>query len=181
MEEVQEGFGVIPLGEEEIDTIPGLFNIGRIVVRVVLENELLKMEERPLVRNVLSHLHAGTPMVLGVRLGAIRALLVHHHIDNFEGLLKDDIVGDRVLDGELQLDPAGVRLCPDERRIDNADFVEAFQFSEANGHQLARFGGGDGPCCRGEKPAFTVTTEIQSRFTLDSLRNVHRGFHAIVA
>lgn len=181
MEEVEEGFGMIPLGEEEIDTIAGLFDIGRIVVRVVLKNELLEMEERPLVRNVLSHLHAGTPMVLGVRLGAIRALLVHHHIYHFEGLLEDNIVGDRILDGELELDPAGVRLCPDERRIDNADFVETFQFSEANGHQLAGFRGGDGPCGRRKEPAFTVTTEIQSRFTLDPLRNVHRGFHAIVA
>ena len=78
----------------------------------------------------------------GLTLGT---LLPGDDVYNLEALLEQDALGDRILDGELDPDAAGMGLGPDEACVDDADFVEAPQLLEAQGEQFAGFGLGADP------------------------------------
>ena len=84
-------------------------------------------------------------------------LLPSNDIYDLEALLEQDTFGDGVLDGELDPDAAGMRLGPDEARVDDADLVEAPQLLEAEGKQLAGFGLGADPGRGREQPAVAIS------------------------
>jgi len=81
--------GVIPLGVEEIQTIPLLidivgipesqlsdhiYEVGSLLVSIMLQDQLLQPQERPLVRNLLPDLNTGLPGVLRCQFRTCRTL-----------------------------------------------------------------------------------------------------------
>ncbi len=69
-----------------------------------------------------AHLHAGDPGVgVGVLAVAVWAHVVLDDELDDKGLLQDGAVEDLALDGQLDLEALGVRLCPDEASIDQLD------------------------------------------------------------
>jgi hypothetical protein len=152
-------------------------------VGVVLENELLEEEKRSLVQDLLPDLHARSPNVGRKRLGALGALLGVDHVCDFEALLDKDLgdVRDRILDGELDLDTARVRLGPDEGGVDKADLSEAPQLLEAQSQELARFGGGDDPRRGRQEPSVAVAAEVDDGLALDVAGEVDGELDAVVA
>ena len=71
---------MIPLGVIEIQSFSGLLDVNRIPVSVVLKNKLFEVEERPLMRHLLSNLHRRLPGVVSVRLGTLSTLLRSNHV-----------------------------------------------------------------------------------------------------
>lgn len=74
---------------EEIETILDLLHADRILVRVVLQNELLEVEESALVIDLLAHLNQRFPGVLGCQSSAFRALRSLDHVLDLEDLLQN--------------------------------------------------------------------------------------------
>ena len=104
-----------------------------------------------------------------------------HDVDYLEALLQHEAVGDRVLDRDLDLDPTGVRLCPNETGIDNPDPVQPPQLLETQSQELSRLGGGDHPAGRREKPSVAVSAEVYNSLAFDALRDVVLFLDAVVA
>lgn len=73
---------------EEIKTVSDLLNRDGILLRAVLENKLLQVEECPFVGNFLSNLHQCSPGVLRSKTSTIRALAVLNEVLDFECLLE---------------------------------------------------------------------------------------------
>ena len=65
--------------ELEVQALGGLLDGQRFIVGLVLENQLLKEQESPLVVDPLANLHLARPQVGRVGLLAVVALLVMHH------------------------------------------------------------------------------------------------------
>jgi hypothetical protein len=80
---------VVPLGIEEIQSIPLLVDIvgipesqlsgrvnevGSLLVSIMLQDQLLQPQERPLVRNLLPNLNTGLPSVLRCQFRTCRTL-----------------------------------------------------------------------------------------------------------
>lgn len=74
---------------EEVQSVLDLLDADRILVGTVLQDELLQIQERPLVRHFLTDLNDRLPSILGCELGAVRALAVQNDILNLEDLLQD--------------------------------------------------------------------------------------------
>ena len=74
---------------EEVETIFDLLDRDRLLLRAVLEDELLEEEERTLVRDLLPDLHERLPGVLRRELRTVRALAILHEVLDLEHLLKD--------------------------------------------------------------------------------------------
>ena len=104
-----------------------------------------------------------------------------HNVDDLEALLEEHAILDVILDGQLDLDSARVRLGPDEAGVDDADFVETPQLFEAEGEQFAGFGGGHDPAGGGHEPSVAVSAEVEGRFALDASGDVDSEFHAVIA
>lgn len=122
-EEVAEGHSVIPLGEVEVDSIVDFLDIDGVLVRAMLQNQLLEVQESPLVWNLLSHLDASPPCVVCITLCAIRALLVVLCVFNLEALLHNGTLIQFALHCDLDLDPPAMRLSPDEACVDDPQLV----------------------------------------------------------
>lgn len=74
---------------EEVESVLDLLHADRILVGVVLEDELLEVEERPLVVDLLANLHERAPGVLGGETSALGALSSLDDVLDFEDLLED--------------------------------------------------------------------------------------------
>ena len=74
---------------EEIQPILDLLDGYRVLIRPVLENKLLEVQECPLVRDFLAYLHDGLPGVLCGEFRAVRTLSMQNDIFNLEYLLKN--------------------------------------------------------------------------------------------
>jgi hypothetical protein len=144
-EEIDEFLGVVSRREEEIDTVVNFLDVDCVTVSTVLENKLLEVEESTLVGDLLADLDDGAPCVVCETLLTIGALLVGLDELDFESLLQNGALKSFLLDGDLQLDTARVRLGPDEGGVDNADFVQTTQLAKTEGEEFTRFGLGDEP------------------------------------
>lgn len=158
-----------------------LLDVDGILVCSVLQNRLLEIQERPLVRHLLSHLHAGSPCVVCVALCAIRALVVVLCVFHFEALLHDGAVTDFRLHRDLDLDTPRMRLRPDEAGIDDSQLVESSQFLEAESEELTGFGRGNHPRVGRRQPSVAVAAHVQGCFALDAACRVRLEFYAIIA
>lgn len=65
-EEIDHLLGVVPLGEEEIQTVLGFLDVHGILVGAVLQDQLLQVQESTLVGDLLANLNRGSPCVVGV-------------------------------------------------------------------------------------------------------------------
>ena len=91
------------------------------LVRVVLQDQLLQPQERPLVRDLLPNLHTCLPGVLRRQSGTSRTLSSVHDERKLKRLLQDRVRQDLLLDRDLELDTPRVRLSPDEGSVNQAD------------------------------------------------------------
>ena len=91
---------VAPRAVEEVQPILHLFHRDRVLLRAVLEDELLEEQERPLVRNLLPDLHESLPGVLRGQLRAVGALAVLNKELDLKDLLQDRRGQDLLLNGE---------------------------------------------------------------------------------
>ena len=89
-----------PLAVEKVQSILHLLHRDRVLLRSVLEDELLEEEERPLVRNLLPDLHESLPSVLRGQLRAVGALAVLNEELDLKDLLQDRRGQDLLLNGE---------------------------------------------------------------------------------
>lgn len=124
--------------ELEVDAVGHVLDVDALVVRAVLEDELLEQEERLLVLDLLAHLDGRLPRVRRVAALARVALLVLEHELNAEDLLQLDAVKHLLLDRQLDAQATRVWLRPDEARVDELDTREARDLLEAHCEELAR-------------------------------------------
>ena len=134
-----------PRTVEEVEAVAHLLHRDRILLRAVLEDELLEEEERPFVWNLLSDLYQSFPGVLRGKLRAVGALAVLDEVLNLEYLFEDCRGEDFLLDGEGDAEAFRVRFCPDEVRLCQANFVQSLELLETDGEKFLGFGASDGP------------------------------------
>ena len=181
LQEIAEADRMVPLSEEEVDSVVHFFDVDGVLVGAVLKDQLLEIQERPLMRHLLAHLHAGPPCVVCVTLRAVRALVVVLLELDLECLLHDGALVDLRLHRDLDLYPPAVRLGPDEAGVYDSQLVESAQFSQAESEQFARFGVGDDPGRGRGEPSVTVAAHEQNGFARDAAGNVRLQFYAVVA
>lgn len=121
MTEVTHLLGMISLRKVEIQAILRFLNVHRILVGTGLQNQLLQVQERPLVWDLLPNLNRGSPGVVCITLLAVIALLGCNHIFHLECLLNDSALESLLLDRDLHLNTARVGFRPNEARIDDSD------------------------------------------------------------
>ena len=109
----------------EVDSVGALLNANGLLVSIVFQNKLLKVEEGTLVVNALSHLDLRYPGMWRPSLFTVIALHVNDDELNLEGLLQQGVRVHFLLDGQLDFYPTGMRFCPDEVSIDQFDPLHA--------------------------------------------------------
>lgn len=92
------------------------------LVRIVLQNQLLQPQKRPLMRDLLPDLHTRLPRILRSQPRTARALTRMHHQRQLEGLLQDGIGENFFLDSDFELHSARMWFCPDESGVNESDF-----------------------------------------------------------
>lgn len=112
---------MISLRKVEIQAILSFLNVDCILVGAGLQNQLLQVQERPLVRDLLPNLDRGSPGVVCITLLAVIALLGRNHVFHLECLLNDGALEGLLLNGDLHFNTTRVGFCPDEAGIDNSD------------------------------------------------------------
>lgn len=118
--------GIVALRVEEVETIALLVDVRAVLVGVVLEDELLEEQEGALVGDLLADLNASLPGVLGGETSTGGALTGLDDEGQDKGLLENGVGENLLLDRDLELDTARVRLRPDELGIDQANLEERF-------------------------------------------------------
>jgi hypothetical protein len=98
----------------EIETLSRLSNTNRLLVRLVLQNQLFQEKERALVLHTLSYLNLGSPSMGSPSLLTIITLRILNNKFYTECLLQHRVVLDLLLNCELELNPATVRLRPNK-------------------------------------------------------------------
>mmetsp|Transcript_9609 Transcript_9609/g.22787 ORF Transcript_9609/g.22787 Transcript_9609/m.22787 type:complete len:490 (+) Transcript_9609:651-2120(+) len=135
-DEVLELQRVRPVQEVEVNTIWNLLDVDRLLVRFILEDELLEEVESTLVVHLLPHLDDSAPGALRGNHVAVCALEVMDHHLNHEHLLQNHAAVNLLLDRQLQFQTPRMRLRPDERRVDELHFVQALDALQTNLQQL---------------------------------------------
>lgn len=102
------------------------------------KNDLLEVEDAPLMVDLLTNLDHGVPGVGCPRLLAVVALDGLNDELDYEGALKYGVGLDLFLDGDLQLDALAVRLGPHEASVDQLHPVQALYFLQTQGQQFLR-------------------------------------------
>lgn len=90
---------------------------------VMLQNQLLQPQESPLVSDLLSDLHTRFPCILGCQFCTCGTLTSVDHEGEDECLLENRVGENFLLDSDFDLDSSGVRFCPDERGVNESDFL----------------------------------------------------------
>lgn len=179
-EEIDKLLGMISCREEEIDTVVNFLDVDCITVGTVLEDQLLEVEESTLVLDLLANLDDGAPCVVCETLLTIRALLVGLDELDLEGLLENGALEGFLLDGDLQLDTAGVRLGPDEGGVDDADFVQTTELAKTEGQKFTRLGLGNDPLVGRRQPTIAISALVEGSFSLNALRYVDGELDTVV-
>lgn len=131
-QEVHHLDSVVSFRVEKVETVSLLVDICRIprwletyvsryhekiwssLVRIVLQDQLLQPQERPFMRDLLSDLHTRLPRVLRCEPRTSWALTCVDDERKDESLLQDGVGQNFFLDGDFDLDSAGMRFGPDE-------------------------------------------------------------------
>ena len=121
-EEVDELVSVVTLCIEEVESVFGFADVDCVFVGGVLEDELFEVEEGSFVGNFLADLDDSAPGIGSEGLGAVRTLVVVHHVFHFKRLLQDRSLESFLLDSNLDLDSPRMGLCPYKACVNYADF-----------------------------------------------------------
>lgn len=117
----------------KIKTIMDFLNSKALFGCIMLDDELFKEQEGPLVIDSLSDLSHCYPSVRSVRFLAVVALLVRQNVLHYEALLKKGSVHNFFLNGQLNLEPLRMRFSIDESGVYKFDVFHAFKLLEADG------------------------------------------------
>jgi hypothetical protein len=93
---------VAALTVKEIETIPHLLHRDCILLRAVLQDQLLEEQERPFMWHFLAHLHECLPRVFRGQLRTVWTLPVLHEVLELERLLQNR-VRQNLLRGQQQI------------------------------------------------------------------------------
>ena len=88
-EEVDEFFGVVPGGVEEVEAVGRFADVDRVAVGGMFEDELFEVEKGSFVGDLLADLNDGAPGICGEGFGAVGTLVVCNDIFYHECLLDD--------------------------------------------------------------------------------------------
>jgi hypothetical protein len=117
LNKVNKSIGVRFVLKLKINSIMHLLNAQTFLSSIVLYDQLFKEQESTLVVDSLSKLNLCDPQMRRVRLLAVIALQVYYNEFNDEALLKKSTVQNFFLYGQLYLNTFGMRLGPNESRI----------------------------------------------------------------
>jgi len=168
-------------GEEEVQAIRSLLHGAGVLVGLVLQDDLLEVEEGLLVVHLLPDLDHGLPRVLGLHAAAVVTHLVCHDVLHHKGLLEDGGGKHLLLNRQLDLDPLGVGLGPDEAGINQPDLGKALEPLEAEGEQLLGLEGAHHPLGRGLHVPLTELAPVNGGLLRDSLSDIHLILDAVHA
>lgn len=131
--------------ELEIEAIMHILNVKALLSSIVLNDELLKEKESPLVVDPLSDLDLCHPQVRRIGFLTVLALLISDYELHDKALLKKGTIEDLFLDSELDFYTSRVRLCPNEARINKLHSFQTLDLLKADGKKLTRFKGSMSP------------------------------------
>ena len=134
--ELDQPVGVRGLLVLEVQTVGAFFDSNGLLVSIMLQDQLLEVKEGALVRNSLTTLNLGGPRMRCVGNLAVVALQVGHDELYLEGLLQHRVLLHFLLHRQLHFDTARVRLCPNERCVEQLDSLETLDLLEAEREQL---------------------------------------------
>ena len=127
---------------------------------VVFDQQLLQKEESLPLLGLLSDLDKAVPVVLGLRSVTVWAHLIGHAVLHHEGLLEDGTAHHLRLHLQLHLQPLAVRLRPEERGVDQLDFIETLQLLQTESHQFSALEGGLDPLLGRLQVSLTEPAEL---------------------
>lgn len=119
------------VGEEEIKTVRTVLDVIAALMRAMLQNHLLQVEEGLLVRCPLTNLHNRVPCVARHASVTLVAHLILYNVVDLKYLLQYRRCEDLLLDGQLHFDALRVRLRPDEAGIHETDAIQVLDFFQA--------------------------------------------------
>lgn len=191
-------------GVKEIESVLDFLYADRVLVGVVLKDELLEVQERSLVVDLLSDLNQRTPGVLGGETSALGTLGALDDVLDLENLLEDcggeDLcegdptrVSSRLLpspapprmkktkthlllDRKLDPQPFTMRLRPDESRVNQSNLAQSLELPQTNGEQFPRLHVTDDPLCRRGEVARAALAEVDRGLFWDAVGDVDPGF-----
>lgn len=179
-QEIDHFLGVVPCREEKVQAVLRLLDVDCILVRAILQHQLLQVEERPLVRHLLSNLNCSSERMVGKALHAVRTLLCRNHVLHLEGLLDNRALESLLLDRDLDLDTPRVGFSPDETGIDDSDFGQATESAQTDRQQLLRLRSSHNPAVRWLQPSLAVLASMESGFALNALGDVDGELHTVL-
>mmetsp|Transcript_49442 Transcript_49442/g.137446 ORF Transcript_49442/g.137446 Transcript_49442/m.137446 type:complete len:218 (+) Transcript_49442:1087-1740(+) len=166
------------LGKVEVEAFACLLQRQDLIVRIILEDELLQVAESAPVRHLLPDLDDGVEGVRGEGPLALLALLVDHLELHDHRLLQNAGVGHLLLHCDLHPDALGVLLRPDEGGIHQPHFLaQATDALEANAQEFARLG----LALRPPRPVvpLAVAALLEHHLSRDALNDGHLGLQAL--
>eukprot|EP00047_Mylnosiga_fluctuans_P011229 m.20129 g.20129 ORF g.20129 m.20129 type:complete len:556 (+) comp3504_c0_seq1:1194-2861(+) len=180
-QELREVLCIAAVVEVEVNAIRHRLDADGLRVLVVLDDQLLQVQERLLVADLLAGLHDGVPRVLGLAAVARVAHLVRDDVLDHKDLLQHGAGEDLLLNGQLDLQALRVGLGPDEPGIDETDLVEALETLEAEGEKLARLELALHPRARRVEVAAASAAVVDRHLLRDALADVDLGADAVDA
>merc|ERR1719247_2006133 len=160
----------------EVEAIRLALHSRHLIVRPVLENELLQMVERAFMIDLLTHLHKRVPGMRRERLLAVRALQrLHDRLDD-QALLQNGAFRHLPLYRELQLETPRMLLSVNEGGVDQLNLSEALHPLEADRKELSALKLGLPPLCTLQVPV-ALRTPGHSDLPANPLRDVDFGLH----
>lgn len=169
------------VSEVKVQAVGHLLNSLGLKMRAMLQDQLFQVQEGSLVISLLPNLYYGDPGVICETRCAIFTLLVLYGKFDDEDLLKDGRGKDFLLHSQLYLDSPGVRLCPDEVRIDELHLRKAFEALQEVTQQLLRFILCEYPGVRRAQISSAMAAEEDGQLLRDSLCYVHLPSDTIYA
>lgn len=160
------------LRKEEIQSSVNLLNVDTLFIHVVLQNELLKEKECPLMINSLANLYLGSPQMWRVGLFAIVTLKVANLKNKLNYLLQIHTIQHFFLNGCFDANTTCMRLCPYETRINHLYFLgQATHILQAVSQHLSWLGF---ECCPWRPlPSITLFAIVQSVNQRNTLGDVN--------
>lgn len=164
---------------EEIESILDFLDGNRVLVGVVLEDELFEIQESTLVVDLLSNLHECSPSVLRRQSSTFRTLRSGDGVFNLEDLLQNCRGEDLFLNRQFYPQSFRMRFGPDESSIDQSNLAQSLQLPQTDGEQFPRFHVANDPLSWRSEISRATLAPIDRSFLGDSVRDIDRVSQAV--
>ena len=131
-QKIDEPLGVSRVFVVEVQPVVFLADLDHSIEGVVLQNQLLDIEERFLMLDMLSHLNTSAPSVRSKLFLAVVALSVGLDKLYHESLLDLGLVIQLFFDCDFDFDSLGMFLRPNEPGIDDSRTIQSSDFLKQN-------------------------------------------------